>query len=128
MTMWLEADIIRYEWPDGASLPDEVLETIVNSAQELIEEYASPSLLARLDGLTLPITIVSEVPYQESADSALFPPRLRTALIMQAREIWRSSEREGDVLGVGEFAVRATDMTSTVRKMIRPRQGKPALR
>lgn len=126
--LWLEEDIIRYEWPDGADLPDEVLATVVKAAQEQIVEYAPASLTAELDDLALPITIATEDPYTESADSAAFPPRLRVALIMQAREVWRASEREGDVLGVGEFTVRASDMTSAVRKLLRPRKGKPAFR
>lgn len=128
MTLWLEPDIIRYEWPDGGNLPDEVLSTVVKAAQEQLTAYAPASLMATLEGLTLPITITSEDPYQESADSAAFPARLRTALIMQTREIWRASERDGDVLGVGDFTVRATDMTASVRKMLRPRIGTPGLR
>lgn len=127
MALWLSLDIVREEWPD-ALVSDEWLTSILETAQEQILEYAPASLTSKLDTLNLPIALTSTDPYTESDDSAAFPPRIRSALLMQAREIWRAAEREGDVLGVGEYTVRASDMTTTVRKILRPRRAYPIVR
>lgn len=107
--LWLSLETIREEWPD-ALVSDESLAAILLTAQEQIVAYAPPSLTNELEFLSHP-------------DDPDLPPRLRTALLMQAREIWRAGERDGDVLGIGasDTAVRAPDMTASVKKVLRPR-------
>lgn len=42
------------------------------------------------------------------------------ACVAQAREIYAASVREGDVIGVGDFAFRSKPLTGTVKQLLRP--------
>lgn len=103
-TLWVDPETVAAEWPD-AVMDANALERLIAAAQDVLEHYA-PAL----------------------PDGAPIPERYQEALLLHIREVWRASEREGDVLGLGEFAVRARDMTSTVKALLRPRPGKPRLR
>lgn len=129
MALWLSLDVVREDW-DDALMSDQLLTAMLEATQEQIASYAPASLLSKLDDLTLPITVVSGDgdEYEESADGANFPARLRTALMLQVRETWRETERDGGVVGAGDVVIRTDDMTRAVRKQLRPRTGIPKVR
>jgi len=104
MRTWVTPQDVQAEWPD-ALLDEEILERLITAAQEVLEPFAP----------TLP------------AEAAV-PARYQEALILHIREVWRAAERDGDVIGVGEFAVRARSMTDMVKSLLRPKRGKPTLR
>lgn len=106
MTNWVTIDEVQAAWPD-ALLDEDDLQRLIDAAQEVLLEYA-PAL----------------------AVDAEVPARYKEALIMHVRELWRASERDGDVIGINGdgFAVRARDLTAQVKALLRPRTGKPALR
>lgn len=49
------------------------------------------------------------------------------ACIYQARELHAAAQRDGDVIGVGDYAIRARDLTSTVKALLRPQRGRPGI-
>jgi hypothetical protein len=45
---------------------------------------------------------------------------------MQAREIYQAQQRgEQDVIGVGDYAIRARPLIAAVKSLLRPQQGRP---
>lgn len=98
---WATIEDVQAAWPD-ALLDEEQLQRLLDAAQEALEEYA-PVL----------------------AEDAPVPARYTEALILHVREIWRSGEREaGDLLGIGDYAVRARDMTAAVKALLRPKKAR----
>ena len=50
------------------------------------------------------------------------------AVVYQAREVYAAGQRgEQDVIGFGEFAIRARPLTSTVKQLLRPQRGIPVV-
>lgn len=48
--------------------------------------------------------------------------------IFQAREIFAAAQRgEQDVIGVGDYAIRARPLTAAVKQLLRPQHGKPVI-
>lgn len=88
-------------WPDAVGLPDDVLLRLLQAAQEQAEAYA-PAL----------------------AFGDAVPARYTEALILQARELWGATRREGaDVVGFDTYAVRVRPLSATVRSLLRPPPG-----
>jgi hypothetical protein len=49
------------------------------------------------------------------------PTRYKLAVVYQAREVFTASQRgESDVIGVGDFAIRARPLTGPVKQLLRP--------
>ena len=42
------------------------------------------------------------------------------ACVYQAREVYAAGQREGDIIGLGDYAIRARPLTGTVRSLLRP--------
>lgn len=101
---WATVDDLQGAWPDAVG-DEQTLQRLLDAAQESLTDYA-PAL----------------------PDGADIPARYTEALLLHAREIWRSSERDGDVIGIGEFTVRAKDLTNQVKALLRPRKAVGTLR
>lgn len=102
--LWVQPADVQAAWPD-ALLDEDALVRLIKAAQDVLEAYA-PRL----------------------ADGVAVPDRYKEALILHVREIWRAGERDGDTIGVGEYVVRAKDLTPTVKQLLRPRRGVGVLR
>lgn len=101
---WPDKIAVRAQWPDAAGIPDDVLDRYIASATSQCVRFAP----------TLP-------------EGAEVPPAYVTAVILQTRELWAAGQREGDLIGVGEYAVRARPLTPTVRSLLRPERGRPVI-
>lgn len=98
--MWADLPDARAVWPDAAALEDAVLVRLLTAAHEQVLAYA-PAL----------------------ADPEVVPSRYVEAEVLQARELWAASKRDGDVLGFESFAVRVRPLSGTVRSLLRPPRG-----
>ena len=47
------------------------------------------------------------------------------ANVLDARELWTSYRRDGDVIGFETYAVRVRPLSDTVRALLRPQRGCP---
>ena len=92
---WATKDQARAHWPDATTMTDDVLDTLLEVATEQCASYAP----------------TTEEP---------LPTGYMVATIYQAREVYEAGQRSGDVIGFGDFAVRARDLTATVKAMLRP--------
>lgn len=84
------------------------------------------------DAGKLPATTLDELLQVAEGDCLAYGPALpdplpnpmpinwRVASVMQAREIRAAGQREGDVIGVGDFAIRSRPLTGAVKQMLRP--------
>ncbi len=99
---WATLDEARGLWPD-APIDDALLTAMLSSAHEVCAEYA-PTL--------------SPVPY-----------RYTQAVVLQAIESYQAMQRNGDVLGFGDsgYAIRVRPLSASVKSLLRPRRGVPAL-
>jgi len=97
--MWASLAQARAAWADAPSDDDE-LESLLGAAHEVCEVYA-PDLL----------------------DGQAIPERYVRANILQARDIFQAAQREGDVIGYGDYAVRAKELSATIKGLLRPRSG-----
>lgn len=99
--MWATLQQARAVWPDAVGLDDAVLTRLLQAAQEQAQAYA-PAL----------------------ADGAPVPASYTEALVLQARELWGATRREGaDVVGFDTYAVRVRPLSATVRSLLRPPRG-----
>lgn len=58
----------------------------------------------------------------------LLPMNFMLATVYQARENYAASQRgEQDVIGVGDYAIRARPLTAAVKQLLRPQSGVPAV-
>ena len=103
--MWVDPtipedlELIGLHWEDGAVLSVAHLTSLLTVAQEQVEPYA-PAL----------------------ADPAAVPESYRVAAIFQARDLRDAQLRTGssEIIGVGDYAIRARPLTAIVRGMLRP--------
>ena len=65
--------------------------------------------------LSLPATASTS-----AAVLTLLPVSLMLATVYQAREIYAASVRDGDLIGVGDYGVRARPLTASVMQLVRP--------
>lgn len=62
------------------------------------------------------------------ADTDLIPDNYVLAVVLQARELWNAAQRgEIDIIGVGDYALRARPLTGAVRALLRPETGVPGI-
>lgn len=86
-------------WPDAVNMSDASLDRYLEAAYEGIVGYA-PALLA---GDPIPTSYV-------------------LANVLHARELRNAASRgEQDVIGVGDYAIRARPLTAAVKSLLRPR-------
>jgi hypothetical protein len=56
------------------------------------------------------------------------PSRYVLATVYEAPEIWAASQRgEQDVIGVGDYAIRARPLTAAVKQLLPPARGVPVV-
>lgn len=54
----------------------------------------------------------------------VMPTRLMLGCVYQAREIWAAAVRDQqDVIGIGDYAIRARPLTAAVKQLLRPQAG-----
>lgn len=90
-------------WPDAASIDNDVLLTLLDVATEQCKAYA-PDVAQ---------------PY---------PTGYMLATVYQARECYAAASRDsGDLIGIGDYAIRARPLTAAVKALLRPQRGVPAV-
>ena len=102
MTAWATMADARdpHVWPDAVNMPDATLTRYLAAAHEALEGFA-PAL----------------------PDGATVPESYRLANILHARELRNATQRgESDVIGVGDYAIRARPLTAAVRALLRPQR------
>lgn len=104
MSMATLADA-RLLWPDADTLPDDVLQRLLDVATERCE-------------LFLPADQLDPYPSPQ-------PDRWTTACVLDARDVWTASRRDGDVIGFDTYAIRVRPLSDSVRSLLRPRRGRP---
>jgi hypothetical protein len=106
MSAWADTADATAHWHDAAGLAPDVLERLLDAAQEQCETYA-PAL----------------------ADAAVVPTTYTLAVIYQARETHAAALRsESDVIGVGDYVIRSRPLTGVVKQLLRPRSARPVVR
>lgn len=105
-SMWVDQYTATQYWPEAGALEESVLDMLLLAAQEQCEAYA---------------------PFVEPG--MVTPPfRYALATIYQARELYRAGLRdEQDVIGVGDYAIRARPLTAAVKQLLRPERRVPAV-
>lgn len=104
MNAWATREDAFRHWPDAAGLDDDTLDELLDVATEQCADYA-PGLA-----------------------TAAVPARYGLAVVYQARELWQAGQRgEQDVIGVGDYAIRARPLTAAVKQLLRPQRGTPAV-
>lgn len=98
-TPWADKAQARSHWPDAVNLDDALLDVLLEAATEQ---------LAASRTLPLPDPI---------------PTRWALANIYHARDLYQAGQRNGDVIGFGDYAVRARPMSSTVKQLMDPPRG-----
>lgn len=104
MTAWAIPADARTWWRDAADLSDNELQFLLGAAQEECEAFA-PAL----------------------ADTDPVPARYTLAVVYQARDIYAVSRRQGDsdLIGDGEYAIRARPLSGAIKQLLRPLGGRP---
>lgn len=101
--MWADKPIARRHWSDASTIADDKLDELLEAAWPAVFAYA-PAL----------------------AEDAEVPTHYKLAQVYQAREVWAAAQRgESDVIGVGDFALRARPLTAAVKQLLRPQRGVP---
>ena len=85
-------------WPDADRIGDAALDLFLAAAYDSVRAYA-PAL----------------------PDTAPVPAAYVLANVLQARELKNAAARgEQDVIGVGDYAIRAPPLTAAVKQLLRP--------
>lgn len=93
---WATIVDARRHWPDASAIDDAELQELLDTAFESCLAYAPP--------YTTPVSIAFVL-----------------ANIFQARDIYTAMRRdEPDVVGVGDYAIRARPLTAQVKQLLRP--------
>lgn len=84
-----------------------------------------------LDSTIVAVTSATSVTLSSNASAtatglsvAVLPKRFRLACVYQARELYAASQRgEQDIIGIGDYAIRARPLTASVKQLLRPKRG-----
>lgn len=96
--MWATKAEARQFWPDAVSITDATLDALLEVATEQCAAYAPPALEP-------------------------LPTRYMLATVYQARDVYTASQRgEADVVGVGDFVIRAKPLSAVVKQLLRPQR------
>lgn len=102
----------RATWADARDISDTVLSDLLDTAWSACAEYA-------------PAEQVTEY----TTDPGTFPGgilvRWRHANVLHARDLWRATQRDGDIVSFDAYAMRARPVSDVVRALLRPRRGVP---
>lgn len=96
-TAWASRDEARAHWADSKTIPDTTLDVLLEVATTSAKAYA-PTL----------------------ADGAVVPQHYMLGTVYQARETYAAAIRDGDTIGVGDYAFRARPLTGAVKQLLRP--------
>jgi len=95
-------------WAD-APADDATLDVLLEAASDQVHRFA-PAVGVDTVGDPLPV-----------------PPRYKLATIYQARELQAAAVRDGDVIGVGDYGLRARPLVDSVKQLLRPQRGRPGV-
>lgn len=112
-TYWADKPAARSHWPDASTLPDAVLDRLLAAASTQCAAFATDTLTAAVSAAI--------------AASTAVPETAVLACTLQARELYSAGLRDGDVIGVGEYAIRSRPLTPTVKALLRPSRGRPVI-
>lgn len=87
----------------GPGIPASATITVVDATT------ATLSASATVTGTAVPVVVVRAV-----------PSSYMLATVYQARETYDAAIRDGDVIGVGDYAIRARPLTGAVKQLLRP--------
>lgn len=105
---WATREQARTHWADARSLADDALDFLLAVSTAQCSAYA-PALI-----------VVDLVP--------VIPPEFQLACIYQAREVSAAGSRDAqDVIGFGDYAIRAKPLTATVKALLRPETRRKAV-
>lgn len=100
---WATKAQARAHWADAVAIPDATLDELLEAAFEQCVEYAP-------------------------TNSEPIPVSFMIANVYQAREIYAAAQRgEQDVIGFGDYAIRARPLTAAVKQLLRPQRGYPVV-
>ncbi|CCH79083.1 hypothetical protein BN12_40053 [Nostocoides japonicum T1-X7] len=99
MVPWATPTQAQTFWADAKNLSDDILVVLLDAATEQCAAYA-PAL----------------------AVDATVPDRYVLATVYQAREVYSAGQRDGDVIGIGDHAIRSRPLTATVKSLLRPQR------
>lgn len=102
MTAWADSTFAGTHWPDASTIPPGRLTDLLDAATTACIAYAPTPL---------PSTI---------------PTSYKLACVLHARELYAAAQRDGDVIGVGDYALRVRPLTDTVKALLRP-TGRPPI-
>lgn len=97
---WADRPLAERHWADAKKLDDTTLDELL--------EIAEGDCLAYGPALEVPLP-------------SPMPINWRVASVLQAREIRAAQLRDGDVIGVGDYAFRSRPLVGAVMQMLRPR-------
>ena len=96
----------RERWTDAGIIPDAVLTDLLETAWTACLVY-------------LPAAITTAPAFAPEA-----VPSYVQANVMHARDIYQAAQRNGDVIGFDQYAVRVRPLSDTVRSLLRPPTGR----
>lgn len=100
---WATKTEARSHWPDAVNISDAVLDVLLDVATEQCRAYAP-------------------------AVAQPYPVGYMLATVYQAREMYSAAYRDsGDVIGIGDYAIRAKPLTAAVKSLLRPQRGVPGV-
>jgi hypothetical protein len=109
VTFWPTAaeqrEFARRHWADAVQLPDGTLDELLEAALPAVINYA-PALP---DDFPAPADYLLGLTYHARD--------LRTAVL----------RGEADVVGVGDYALRARPLAAAVKQLLRPQRGRPGI-
>lgn len=98
----------REHWPDSTDIDDTRMTDLLAAA--------FPACVAFAPALPVDATV------------ATVPQAYKLGHVMQARELYQAQQRgEQDVIGVGDYAIRARPLIAAVKSLFRPERGRPGI-
>jgi hypothetical protein len=98
----------RAIWADAAAIPEADLQAVLDDAWARCAPFIPAEQLAAAEA---PVPVI--------------PPQWTRATILDARDLWLSAQREGDLVFAESYALRVQPLSATVRSLLRPRTGLP---
>ena len=108
--MWATDQMLAEHWPDSSTLTQPARDRVLTVATTQSRSYA-PVLPPAQDGTPAEV-----------------PANYELGTIYQARELWNAIERgESDVIGIGDYAIRARPLSAPIKSILRPVSARPGV-